>query len=147
MIPTTMARDASDWIVLYDADCGFCRWSLAQVLALDRERRLRPVAIASAEGDQLLADLSQSEREASWHLISPDGRRTSAGAAAPQLFRLLHGGWVPAKLLAAAPALTERAYRFVADHRSWFGKAIPADTRARADRLIERRQAAARAGS
>src|SRR5437763_15804600 len=117
MIPIDMARDANGWIVLYDADCGFCRWSLAQVLALDTERRLRPVPIASEEGDALLADLPRSEREASWHLVYPDGRRASAGAAAPDLFRLLKRQRV-ATALAAPPALTERAYRFVPDHRS-----------------------------
>src|SRR5436305_2351945 len=141
MIPIDMARDASSWIVLYDSDCGFCRWSLAQVLALDQDHRLRPVPIDSEEGNQLLADLPQAEREASWHLVFGDGRRLSAGAAAPPLFRLLRGGRLPAAALAASPALTERAYRFVADHRSWFGNLVSASAKARADRAIERRQA------
>ncbi len=146
MIPIDMPRDASgpgrSWIVLYDADCGFCRWSLAQVLALDTERRLRPVPIVSEEGNALLADMPQSEREASWHLVYPDGRRVSAGAAAPDLLRLLKGGRVPAAAMAAAPRLTERAYRFVADHRSGFGRLIPRSAKARADRVIARREAA-----
>src|SRR5437763_9124309 len=146
MIPIDMPRDASSWIVLYDDDCGFCRWSLARVLALDTERRLRPVPIDSQEGSTLLADLPQAEREASWHLVYPDGRRASAGAAAPGLFRLLRGGRVPARVLAAAPGLTERGYRFVADHRSWFGRVVPDSARARADRVIARRQPATRCG-
>lgn len=147
MTPIDMARDANSWLVLYDSDCGFCRWSLAQVLALDRDRRLRPVAIGSPEAAELLADMPEHEREASWHLISPDGHRASAGAAAPPLLRLLRGGDVPAAALAAAPNLTERAYGFVADHRSWFGRLIPAGAKARADRAIERRQAEESAGS
>ena len=68
--------------VLYDADCGFCRWSLAQVLALDRDHQLRPVALGTQEADRLLSDLSEAQRNASWHLISPGGQRASAGAAA-----------------------------------------------------------------
>ena len=36
--------------VLYDADCGFCRWSVARLLAADRAARLRPAAILSGEG-------------------------------------------------------------------------------------------------
>jgi predicted DCC family thiol-disulfide oxidoreductase YuxK len=147
MIPIDMPRDPSHWIVLYDRDCGFCRWCLAQVLALDHDRRLRPVPIDSDEGDALLADMPQREREASWHLVFPDGRRLSAGAAAPPLLRLLRGGRVPAAALAAVPRATERSYRFVADHRSWFSQLIPASSKARADRMIARYAAAADAAA
>ena len=110
------------WILIYDADCGFCRWSLARVLALDRAHRLRPVALGTPEADALLADMAPDERAASWHLVSPAGRRTSAGAAAPPLLRLLKGGRLPAALLARMPRLTDRAYRWVAEHRSWLGR-------------------------
>jgi predicted DCC family thiol-disulfide oxidoreductase YuxK len=58
----------------------------------------------------------------SWHLVSPSGERWSAGAAAPPLMRLLPGGRLPAKLLAAFPNATERAYRFTARHRGAFGR-------------------------
>jgi predicted DCC family thiol-disulfide oxidoreductase YuxK len=135
MIPIDMARDATastvretgraQWVVLYDADCGFCRWSLAQLLALDRERVLRPVPLGTAEADALLPDLSPAARAASWHLVSPEGRRESAGAAAPPLLELLPRGRGAAAILRRAPALTERAYRWVADHRSLLSKAIP----------------------
>ena len=124
MIPIDTPRDANRWRLLYDADCGFCRWSLAKVLAGDRRHRLRPVALGTEEANALLAELTPAERAASWHLISPDGRRWSAGAAAPPLLRLLPGGRGPAALLAAAPRLTERAYRWVADHRSQLGRLV-----------------------
>lgn len=136
--------------MLYDADCGFCRWSLAQLLALDRARRLRPVALGSAEADALLSDLSPEERAASWHLVSPRGERRSAGAAAPPLLRLLPGGRLPAGLLARVPGLTERSYRWVADHRSLLSKAVPGRAKDRATGRIERRaetQEATRDGS
>jgi predicted DCC family thiol-disulfide oxidoreductase YuxK len=58
----------------------------------------------------------------SWHLISPAGERWSAGAAAPPLLRLLPGGRLPARLLAAFPTLTERAYRLVTQHRGTLGR-------------------------
>ena len=32
-------------VVLYDDQCGFCKWSLDRVLAWDRHRALRAVAI------------------------------------------------------------------------------------------------------
>ena len=142
MIPTDMARDANRWTVLYDRDCGFCRWSLAQLLALDRHRRLRPVALGTPEADQLLADLTPEQRAASWHLVAPDGRRWSVGAAAPPLLRLLPGARLLAALLARAPRTTERTYRWVADHRSAFGKLIPAPAKRRADAKIEQRETA-----
>jgi predicted DCC family thiol-disulfide oxidoreductase YuxK len=140
MIPTDMPRDANGWRLLYDQDCGFCRWSLAHVLALDREHLVRPVALGTPEADALLHDLTPEQRAASFHLVSPDGRRASAGAAAPPLLRLLPRGHVVAALLAAAPHTTERAYRFVADHRSWFGRLVPDSAKARADEVIRRRQ-------
>jgi len=87
----------------------------------------------------LLADIDPTERSASWHLISPDGRRSSSGAAAPELLALLPGGRLPAAILARAPRLTERAYRWVADHRSRLSRLIPARSKQRADGRIARR--------
>ena len=124
-------------IVLYDEDCGFCRWSLAKLLAWDRRRRLRPVAIQSAEGRRLLTGLSEEEMLASWHLIR-DGRRYSAGAAFPPVLRLLPGGAPLALLAAAVPGLSERGYGFVARHRGAFGRLIPQGARRRAERRIKR---------
>ena len=43
-------------LVFYDEDCGYCRWSVAQLLRLDRDRRLRLHAIQSPLGQRLLAD-------------------------------------------------------------------------------------------
>jgi predicted DCC family thiol-disulfide oxidoreductase YuxK len=144
MIPIAMPRDANRWQVVYDADCGFCRWSLAKLLALDRRRSLRPVALGTPEADELLSAMGTDERAASWHLVSPDGRRWSAGAAAPPLLRLLPGGRVPAALLERFPRLTERTYRWVAGHRSSLSGLIPESAKARADERIA--QAAISAG-
>src|SRR3954452_12761420 len=112
---------AGEHALLYDADCGFCKWCLHVILRWDRHRRLRPVAIQSAEGASLLADLSEAERLGSWHLVTPD-TVVSAGAAAAPLARLLPGGRPLAALFDAFPGATERAYRWVADHRGAFGK-------------------------
>jgi predicted DCC family thiol-disulfide oxidoreductase YuxK len=128
-----MARDANRWRVVYDRDCGFCRWSLAQLLALDRRRALRPVALGTAEANDALSDLTPAERDASWHLISPSGERWSAGAAAPPLLRRLRGGAPAAAVLEQFPGVTERAYRWVADHRASFSRLIPERSKRRAD--------------
>ena len=112
-----MSATPGSHCVLYDRDCGFCRWSLDKILAWDRNRVLRPVAIQSEEGQRLLASVPAGRRLDSWHLVA-DGKVSSAGAAAPPLFELLPGGRPLAAVLRAFPGLTERAYRWVADHRS-----------------------------
>ncbi len=126
--------------VIYDPACGFCRWSLGLLLRADRDRRLRPLALGTQRADELLADLSHEQRMASWHLVSPDGRRASAGAALPVVLELLPGGRIPAAALARTPKLTERGYRWVAEHRSWFGRALPSGAKRRATALIEARK-------
>jgi predicted DCC family thiol-disulfide oxidoreductase YuxK len=123
--------------VIYDADCGFCRWSLAVLLTFDRPRgSLRPLPLGTAEADRLLADLTIEERNASWHLVDDDGARTSAGAALAPALALLPGGHIPSGLLARIPRLTERAYRWVAGHRGPLGRFVPARARRWADRVI-----------
>jgi predicted DCC family thiol-disulfide oxidoreductase YuxK len=112
--------------VLYDRDCGFCRWSLDKILAWDRRRRLRPVAIQSEEGQRLLAPVPPVRRLDSWHLVV-DGRVRSAGAAAPPLFAVLPGGRPLAALTRAFPRATERAYRWVADHRNLLARVLRID--------------------
>lgn len=124
--------------VLFDSDCGFCRWSLAKLLAWDRRGRLRPVAIQSDEGGRLLTGMSEEQRMASWHLVL-GGRRYSAGDALPPLLRLLPGGGTLGRLSAALPGCSERGYAFVARHRGPIGRLITARARQRADERIGRR--------
>jgi predicted DCC family thiol-disulfide oxidoreductase YuxK len=111
-------------IVLYDADCGFCKWSLDKLLAWDRRRSLRPVAIQSEQGARLLAAVPAAERLDSWHLLLPSGELRSAGAAAAPLVSLLPGGGPAARLFERFPATTERAYRYVAAHRDRLGRLL-----------------------
>jgi predicted DCC family thiol-disulfide oxidoreductase YuxK len=123
-------------IVIYDPDCGFCRVSLALLLSWDRAAALHPLPLGTPEADRLLADLSEDERNASWHLVLDDGTRTSVGAAFAPALRLLPGGRVPAALFARFPRATERGYRWVADHRGALGRFVPARARRWADRVI-----------
>jgi predicted DCC family thiol-disulfide oxidoreductase YuxK len=111
----------SDLTLLYDADCGFCRWVVDKILAWDRRRRLRPVPLQSEEAGALLPGMAEHERLASWHLVV-DGRVYSGGAVAPPLLRHLPGGWPLAQVLALFPGLTERAYRSAARNRDRFGR-------------------------
>jgi predicted DCC family thiol-disulfide oxidoreductase YuxK len=110
--------------IVYDPDCGFCRVCVAVVLRWDRGRRLRPVP-----GEDL----------DSWQLVLPDGTVVSAGAAFSPLLRLLPGGAPFALIADRFPRAAERAYRFVADHRTAFGRPLPASAKRWADRVISDR--------
>ncbi len=107
--------------ILYDPDCGFCRFCVAIVLRWDRHGRLRPVPGQELE---------------SWQLVLPDGTVRSAGAAFSPLFRLLPGGAPLARLTDRFPGAAERAYRWVADRRGMFGRPLPRAAKRWADRVI-----------
>lgn len=133
-----MSQASATTPLLYDQDCGVCRTLLAAVLAWDRDQRLRPLALQSAEAATLLADMPTEQRMRSWHLRGAHGLR-SGGAAFPDLFALLPGGAPLAALTARAGGPSERAYRLVADNRSRLSRLVPGALRERADALIERR--------
>ena len=122
--------DRATRTVFYDADCGFCRWSLDKVLAWDRRGALRPVAIQSPEGQRLLAagGVPESERLDSWHIALPSGDVHSAGAAAPYLFEVLPGGRPLAALARRFPGATERGYRLVAGNRDRISRLLGIDS-------------------
>jgi predicted DCC family thiol-disulfide oxidoreductase YuxK len=140
--------------ILYDPDCRFCRVCVAALLRWDRRRRLRPVALKSTEAEALLAGMPEHEQMSSWHLVSPrwqrkvaenatilchpaaEGAVWSGGAAFSELFRLLPGGAPLAWLTGRFPNASERAYRWVADHRSAFGRPLPPGATRWADRVI-----------
>jgi len=103
--------------LLYDSDCAFCRWATNKLLTWDRHGRLEPVALQDPRGDELLAGMSEDQKMGSWHLVTADGRRYSAGAAVPPLMRLLPGGRPIAAMAEAFPRTTERLYRWVSRHR------------------------------
>jgi predicted DCC family thiol-disulfide oxidoreductase YuxK len=136
--------------ILYDPDCGFCRVCVAALLRWDREGRLRPVALGSEEAGRLLAGMPEEQQMASWHLIragcateSPENGQIlthpglwSGGAALSPLFRLLPGGGPLARLADRFPRAADRGYRWVAGHRSAFGKPLPEAAERWADRVI-----------
>lgn len=141
--------------MIYDDDCGFCRWALA--LLLDRDRgALRPLPLGTPEADYLLHDLAPAERDSSWHLvIDPPGPeqlsfdatpvRFSAGAAFAPALRLLPRGRRVAWLAGRVPGPAERGYRWVAGHRSLLGRFVPGRARRWADRVIAEHGGPARA--
>ena len=122
--------------LLYDPDCGFCRVCVAVFLRWDRHRRLRPVALGSEGADSLVAGIPEEKRMASWHLAHQGRPVLSAGAAFPELFRLLPWGRPLAALTARFPRASDWAYRQVAGHRSLLGRALPSAARRWADGVI-----------
>jgi predicted DCC family thiol-disulfide oxidoreductase YuxK len=124
-------------LVLYDADCGFCRWAMAWALGHDPRRALVAVPIQSPLGSQLLADLSSDERLVAAHVVRDGGARESGGAAAAEVLGALPRtrslGWLARRL----PAPTATLYGLVATHRHGFGRFVGAEARRRADRLLQ----------
>ncbi len=110
--------------VLYDEDCGFCKWSLSKILRWDRRNELLSVAIQSEEGQRLLESVPEDRRLDSWHLVEPSGTVRSAGDAAAPLFDVLPAGKPLAAAARTFPGATERAYRAVANNRSRLGQLI-----------------------
>jgi len=108
---------------------------------------LRPVALQRPEAAELLAELTPTERTASWHLVAPTGGRVSAGAALPPLLRLLPGGQYPAAIFARFPRVTEAGYRWLAEHRSALSKFVPGSAKRRAGECVRKRELAAELAS
>jgi predicted DCC family thiol-disulfide oxidoreductase YuxK len=116
-------------ILLYDEECPFCRWSVDKVLAWDRHDRIKPVPIQGPVGQQLLAGVPEEKRLETYHLVTPAGRVLSGGTeASAELARLLPGGTPLAGVFLTFPGLTERAYRWVSDHRNELVKALRIDS-------------------
>ena len=126
-------------VVLYDHDCGFCRWTLGLLLRWDRRRRLWPAPISGPAGDRWLSGMPVEERLASWHLVEAGGRVTSGGRALAEVLAYVPGGALSAPVLRLAPRIVERAYRFVADHRSAFSRFVPGSAVRRATARVKAR--------
>ena len=124
---TSSDASARPWLI-YDADCGVCKFILARVLELDRGR-YRPLALQDPRAAELLPGLSEEERMRSFHIVEPDGTVHSAGDGLAEL--------IPG--LGRFPGLAERAYWLVAGNRSTLGKLIPAAARRQARRRIDER--------
>jgi predicted DCC family thiol-disulfide oxidoreductase YuxK len=111
-------------VVLFDDDCGFCRWATGKVLAWDRRGRLRAMAIQAPEADQMLSGMDPDRRMASWHLVSRHGDVRSGGGAVAPLFRLLPGGTGLAVVAESFPKTTDRLYDWISRHRERLGSLL-----------------------
>lgn len=103
--------------VLFDEDCGLCRWSADKLGTWDKDDALRFIGIRSVEGDRILHAMDMDTRLASWHAAADNGAVWSAGAAVPVVARRLRGGAPIAWLAETFPETTERLYGWVVAHR------------------------------
>jgi predicted DCC family thiol-disulfide oxidoreductase YuxK len=107
--------------VLYDEDCGFCRWTADELRTWDRRRRLAFASIQSARGQALLDAIPPDQRLRSAHVVTAAGRLRSGGAAVAPVLRELPGGRPLALVAETFPRTTDRAYRWAASRRTWLG--------------------------
>ena len=129
--------------ILYDADCGFCRFTLALLLAWDRRHLLMPVSIQSDEGQELLRDVAPELRLASAHAVTADGRVYSGGAALAPVARVLPAGAPVALAARLLERPVDRGYRWVAANRTALSRPVPRRWKDGAAARIERHAAVA----
>jgi predicted DCC family thiol-disulfide oxidoreductase YuxK len=107
--------------VLYDDDCGFCRWSAERIRRLDRRGALTFASIQGPTGSELLHGVPSELRLVSMHVVTPDGRAWSGGEAVRVILDMLPGGAIPAAVAATFPETTDLLYRLVTRNRERFG--------------------------
>jgi predicted DCC family thiol-disulfide oxidoreductase YuxK len=123
-------------IVLYDAECGFCRWAMAWAVRRDHHHVLVTVPIQSPLGSALLVDVAPSERLRSAHVVRDDGCRRSGGAAAADVLSVLPPTRLLGRLARSLPRTTALLYGVVAARRRSFGRLVGKEARQRADDLL-----------
>ena len=124
-------------IVLYDADCGFCRWATAWAMRRDHHHVLVTLPIQSPLGSELLVDVVPSDRLGSAHVVRDDGCRRSGGAAAANVLSVLPQTRVLGRLARSLPRTTALLYGVVAARRKSFGRLVDKEARRRADDLLQ----------
>jgi predicted DCC family thiol-disulfide oxidoreductase YuxK len=113
-----MERD----LVLWDADCGFCRRSAAWAAQKDTQRRLEFVPYQEAPSPPMTPDLAAA-CERAMHVVKTDGTILRAGRAA--LYVLGAIGWRRRARVLSWPPLVwfvELGYFIVARNRRFFSR-------------------------
>jgi predicted DCC family thiol-disulfide oxidoreductase YuxK len=111
--------------VLYDAHCRLCTRIAARLAAMDRLDRLRfvPLQMAGDDRPEVRALAASRDLSASLHVVDEDGRWVAGGEAMVRVWEQVPA-LRPLARFARLPIVrrfVEPAYRFVAEHRPWFG--------------------------
>ena len=120
--------ESAPYLLLYDADCSFCRWSVTKLLVWDGRKLLQLIPLQHPATERLLHGIHPAARMASWHMVTSDGQVYSAGRVVPVLFRLLPGGWPIAALASLLPGAVEKTYRWVAQNRHRIGRYLRSES-------------------
>ena len=111
--------------VLYDAHCRLCTRIAARLAAMDQLDRLRfvPLQVAAHDRPEVRALAASRDLSASLHVVDEDGRWVAGGEAMVRVWEQLPALRPLARFarLPVVRSLVEPAYRFVAEHRPWFG--------------------------
>ena len=121
-------------LVLYDGGCGFCIWTIAGFLRLDRRHRLTTGSIQVNRA--LLGPMSDAEALGSFHVVEPDGRVRSAGAALAAVLSALPLGRPFGWALGRVPRTADRLYYLVATRRGPLARLLPERSKQRARELV-----------
>lgn len=121
-------------LVLYDGGCGFCIWTVAVLLRLDRRHRLTAGSIQVNRA--LLGPMPDARALNSFHVVDDDGGVRSAGAALTAVLSALPVGRPFGRLLARVPRTADRLYYLVATRRAPLARLIPERSKQRARELV-----------
>jgi predicted DCC family thiol-disulfide oxidoreductase YuxK len=133
------SESATTWHLVYDDTCAACQVATAAVVLADRRARLSVCGLTAPESDVLLTAVPGDLRPRSVHLVAPDGRVLSAGAAVVQLCRLVPGLGGLGRLGGAAPDVAERVYAWTVRRRDGVSGHLPGALSRRARMIIRRR--------
>jgi predicted DCC family thiol-disulfide oxidoreductase YuxK len=116
-----MESDSPKPALLYDGDCGFCRFWLARWHQRVGDR-VEYIPLQDPQVAERFPHLSTAQLTRAVHLVEPDGRVYS-GAHAVFRALALGGSRIPVRAYRSVPGfafVSEAAYRLVADHRPLF---------------------------
>ncbi|WP_433784756.1 thiol-disulfide oxidoreductase DCC family protein [Actinomycetospora sp. CA-101289] len=110
--------------LVFDGECGFCTRCVDWLRRLDPQGKI-DVQPFQAEGVPASIGATVEECQGAVQFLGPDGVRRSGADAVNAVLAVLTGTALPSTLYRASSGLQERAYRWVADHRSRFPGTTP----------------------
>ncbi|HSK61678.1 MAG TPA: DUF393 domain-containing protein [Actinomycetospora sp.] len=110
--------------LVFDGECGFCTRCVDGLRRVDPQGKI-DVQPLQAEGVPASIGATVEECREAVQWLGPDGVRRSGADAVNAVLGVLTGTALPSTLYRASSGLQERAYRWVADHRSRFPGTTP----------------------
>jgi predicted DCC family thiol-disulfide oxidoreductase YuxK len=112
-------------VLLYDAECRFCRFAARVVERVDRDAELAIMPLQDPRAAPLLDSLPEDERLSSWRIAQNDGTLAGFGAGVVPLLAAMRRTRPLARVASRVPAqLLDAAYGLVARNRRTLGKLV-----------------------